>query len=276
MSIGNLGPQTADGMPIVAPSPLEGSRKNFFTQNWCDKTSWWQDSERVTEETLTDSGDHKTYTPATARAWIDVTHGKIFGEYALTETCGAAVTVNDVAKTEHSPDTTDGDFGIDYATGAVTFKDALQPTDVVVASYNFAKGSLFILAPDAGKKVRLTEVEIQLGTDVVMTDNLWFQMYAGPPGEKVPVSGPEVYKTIQDFVNDANKSYPTIPAVGGSGWRGTQVSQLIFSFDYKATIDLFSSWGMEIHVWLEHDTPFEGTVAVGTFYALSFDEQAAP
>jgi hypothetical protein len=29
---------------------------------------------------------------------------------------------------------------------------------------------------------------------------------------------------------------------------------------------------MEVHVWLENDVPFGGTVAIGTFYALSFDE----
>jgi len=269
--------ESSDGTPVFSAAPLEGSRKNFFTHNWCDPTTWYQGSKLVASEALTDQGDHKTFKPAASRPWIDVTHGKSFGEVDQAS-FAPEIQVDGQTKSENSPGTTDGDYSIDYSTGTVTFNVALAGSEVVTASYFYADSSLFIVAPSEGRLCRITEVKILFSKDIEMTDNLVFQVWAYDPENlpnKIPVSGAEVYKTILNFMQDANKVQPVVLKIGGENWRALTDDLLPMSFDYTATIDLFASYGMEIHVWLEHNTPFDGCMAYGTFYTLSSAEPEA-
>jgi hypothetical protein len=81
------------------------------------------------------------------------------------------------------------------------------------------------------------------------------------------------YKTMRDYMNDAFRSYPSYPAMGGAGWRGIPVPVLVMDWDYTRAKPLYSAYGMEIRCFLEHDTEFGGTYATATFYCSTEDEE---
>lgn len=271
----------------VQLDPPEGSKLNLISINWCDKTTWYPDSEQVTGEELTPDGSYIVYTPAVSRHWVDVFHGKLTDERLLRSTYQPVIKVNDVTKTENSPGTTDGDYSINYTTGAVTFNSALTGTDTVTADYYYAQTSKWIIAPAEGKVIRVTSVELQFSENVDMLDAIIFQPYGYvevfaphlcpdpyPPGTKIPLGDPTVYQTMQDIINEASLSYPVIPKLGGTSWRGMVGPMHIFQWPWRerGSTDIYHKWGMEVRVSIENDVEFGGDVAINTFYAVSEDE----
>jgi len=271
---------------VVDVTPPCGTRVDVLSPNWCDCTTWYNESVEVVDEVYTDSGDQLTYNPATSRHIVDVTHGKITGERTLRDAYQVVVKVDDVEQTENSPDATDNDYGVNYVTGDVTFNSALGGGDVVKVTYHYINGSMYSIVPEAGKLLRLTQTEVQFSEDIILTDTVLFQAYGLvdvfapqlmpgiPSGTKIPLGDPTVYQTMMDFINEASLSYPIIPALGGGGWRGVSENIHIFRWPYaeRGTLDLMSAAGMEIRVSLENDTEFTGSKAVATFYAISQDE----
>ena len=107
----------------------------------------------------------------------------------------------------------------------------------------------------------------------VFAPTLWDQY--DPPGPYptntlIPLTR-TVYKCMQDFYNESNGALPTLPALGGEGWRGAP-EVVVLSWNYAALLNLHSSMGMEVRIYLEHHTPFTGTYATATVYGLSEDE----
>jgi len=282
-------PTTLKGVPLVQPDWREGTATDFITFNWCDKTTWYPSSTQVTDETLTDSGDGLTWNSANT-SWICVTCGKVSQEHRLHDPYKATVTVDAVEKTESSPGTTDADFQINYATGDVTF-NVSQAGKTVKASYHYAGNSSFYVTPDAGKTLRLTAVEVQFSDDIGLTDSVRFdiegfvEVFAPqlvndvdpdyvtdfPTGTRIPLGSPRIYQTMYDFIAEAQRSFPVIPALGGAGWRGTQKPIYVMRWPYQedATRDLDAAKGMRIKISLAANTPFTGEFAVATLYAVS-------
>ena len=260
-------PKTSRNHPKVTLDPPEGSRIEVISPNWCDPTTWYEESESIIGETLSDSGDGLTFNSAHDH-WIDCCNGKLTGESLLHDTYHPAIYDNAVEKTESSPGTTDGDFQINYTTGDVTFNQA--PTGPVTADYHYENGSTFIVKPTSGKILRLTTVEVQFSENVEIMDTVIFQLYVGG----YPYGNPTIYKTMMDYINEASRAYPSIPAMGGASWRGMSQPVHIFQWPYseRGALDLRSSLGMEIRISLENDTEFTGNVAVATFYGISEDE----
>ena len=89
-----------------------------------------------------------------------------------------------------------------------------------------------------------------------------------PSGSKIPVTTPFLYKTINDFQNDAAKAYPVTPAIGGSSWRGITQDSQVMNWEYAGATVLDASLGLEIEISLQHDTPYTGTFATATLYCL--------
>lgn len=287
-------PQSPMGVPLVSLKPPEGSRLDIISPNWCDRTTWFESSIEVVDEVLTDSGDHMTYSPALERPWIDVNHFKITGERALRAKYSVEVKVNDVAKTEDPPGGFTNDYHVNYATGQVVFNVALDPADVVKATYYYENGSLWTIKPEAGKCLRVTEVEVQFSENVQILDAVIFQAYglveafapqlldtAEPPGPypagtKIPLGDPTVYQCMMDYINEASLAYPQIPQMGGatSHPRAMKGPVQIFRWPYaeRAATDLHGSKGMEIRISLEANTALGGDVAVATFFGLSEGE----
>lgn len=260
----------SETLPMQLKDPIPpGRRANHYSHNFCKKETWWQDSARVTNETLTDSGDHKSFTPAVERYWIDVMHGKIFAEQDIRDTYQPVVKVDGTLKTEHSPGTTDGDYGIDYSTGEVTF--VAEQTGVVTASYSYAQTSLFKVAHVHDATVRVGYIEVTFSKDVGLKDTVAFQLWGDIGQGMQPLSGVEYYQTWDDFVRDSMGGVMEVPCPTGAGdaWRMTSVPRYKLRFDYRdlAGIDLLSSLFMEIRMWLVADVPMEGELAHATVFA---------
>jgi hypothetical protein len=260
---------------VVQTIPPEGLKSNKISQNWCDRTTWWYSSVPVEDETATTTdGERKVWQLAHTNV-IDVFHGKLTGENMLAD-LRVVVTVGGETKAEQDPHYgAGGDFTIDYAAGTITFFESVAAGNDPVVSYNYENGSTYVIQPDPGEVWKLKGSEAQFSEDVEINDTMVYEVWAYNPLDlpnKVMVAEPDEYLTIYDFINDANKAYPSIPPLGGSGWRGTQVKVQVFAWDFQSTTDLLSSYGMELRVRLKHDTPYGGTFATGTFYFLRSEE----
>jgi len=276
---------SSDGSLIVEMEPLEGTKFTTVSPNWCDKTTWYEGSTRIVE-TLS-SSDELIYVASNPSARVDVMHGKITGERLLRTTYAPSVIIDGVTGSvvESSPETTDGDYQYDYLSGTVTFNVARSPSEIIEISSSQVGSSIWTVKPKTGKKIRLTEVEVQFSADIELSDSIIFQSYGKvndfapqytpapyPSGTLIPLGNPVVYQTMHDYINEANLSYPIIPVLGGSGWRGMESNVHIFRWAYKASTDLDASRGMEVRIILENDQEFSGSFAVATFYGLSLDE----
>lgn len=272
------------GHQIATSAAPTGSRIDVISVDWCDKTTWYPESTRIEDETLTDSGDGLTFNSVNGN-WIDTTHGKITNENFLNGDYVPVIKANGVVKEEDLPFGGDQkDFTVNYVAGSVTFHEA--PTTPVVATYSKANGSFYIIQPNEGTILRILVVEVQFAQNIVLTDAITFQPFGlvdvfaphltpdpYPSGTKIPIKDPTIYKTMLDYINEAAGSYPAIPASGGTH-RGIANAIHIYRWPYaeRASTDLVSSYGMEIRVGLQNNVVFNGDHAVATFYGISENE----
>lgn len=284
--------RTADGRIKHVVDKDDSSSVTLFSHDWTDKTTWYEQAVRVVDEAAVDSGDHLTYSLAHGFI-IDNYHGKISNEDYLKDAQNhnyrVVVKVNGTTKVEQNPHYgSGGDYTIDYDVGRVIFLSALSSSDAVSVTYFYAVSSVFTIKPGSGKKLVIPLVEVQFSTDIVLKDTAVFQPYGYvdvfapqylqsnggpyPSGTKIPLGNPTKYKSMSDYQNDAVRSYPGYPAIGGSNWRGAPVGTLVMDWDYLKAKPLYSSYGMELRVSLEHDEPFEGFYGTATFYCGSEDE----
>jgi hypothetical protein len=288
------GTYDSDGNLLTVPEPRSGAEKYFYVNNLCDPCSWWPESTRITDDPLGDSGDHQTYTSGKTN-WIDLRHGRVFREDDIPNVSDYFVVVevstdggtNWTPQTENPWGTTTGDYTVDYEAGTVTFNAALDPADLVRASFNQAGSSAFTIEPEPGKRLKVLYVEVQLTDDVVMTGDVIFDILAYNPADPSwdPAAVPPVlpravvkserYKRIIDFFQESTGPYPVIPAFGGPV-RGIQKPIVTLPFQYLAYRDLKSSQGVQLQVRIEGDTPMDGSFANATFYCLSELEPATP
>lgn len=260
---------------VVNAMPPTGLKSNQISQNWCDKTTWWYSATHVSNETATTTDPDRKVWSLSHQYIIDTYHGKLTGEESLPD-YRVVVTVGGVQKAEQDPHYgTGGDFVVDYGAGTIAFTESLG-SDPPVVSYYHESGSTWAIRPTAGEIWKLKGAESQFSDDVVMNDSMVYEVWAYDPNDlpnKMMVAFPDYYKSIADFVNDANKAYPPIPAIGGPGWRGNKRPVYVFAWDFQTTTELVSSYGMELRVRLEHDAPYGGTFATGTFYFIREQEQ---
>lgn len=290
---GTLEPRTKDGRLRTANEKPSSTRTNFYSHDFCDKTTWYSGAVRISDEVAQDSGDHQTYT-LSRDFLIDSYHGKITAEDSMADAGGhsyrALVKVDGVLKVEQDPHfASGGDYLIDYEAGHVSFLAELSPNEEVKVTYHYATNSRFTVKPFPGKKLLLDLAEVQFSADINPKDSVIFEArgiadyfyppaYVGngpgqiPPGTVVSLQK-FVYKAISDFHNDAFKSYPSYPAMGAKdNWRSQLQPVTVFDWDYLSATTLDSSRGMEIVVYLQHDTPYEGYMATATFYCKSESE----
>lgn len=272
--------------------PTEGSKSTKISHRWNDKTTWSQEAAAYAEQLASVVAVGVDYDLPHLNI-IDCYHGKIWDEDSLA--MRVLVEVDEGAgwtsKTEVDPHTEIGDFTLDYATGRVTFSPAIDVGSIVRATYHVANSSVYTVKPEAGKRLSIQSAEVQFAADTVMTDTVHFELWglvdafapqlldtATPPGPYP--SGTLIrlkrtsYKTLAQFIDESNGSNPTIPAIGGPGWRSLSQPVTVFPWNYQAIMSLDSSLGMEIRINLEHDEPFGGAYSTCTMYCLSEDEIA--
>lgn len=270
-----LTPRTSDGRPIYAFAKPDLPRRQIYSHDWTDRTTWFSHSTSVVNEAATfQSGSVWTLAHGNV---IDTYHGKLIGEDYLGYR--VSVTVDGAAKVECDPHDGAGDYTVDYDAGTIAFVSAPASNADVRATYHYAGDSTFTVAPNPGKRLTIEMVEVQFSADVIITDTARFQVWVYappelgfPPGTKVPYGEAAVYKTIRNYLDDAQRSYPRYEPLGGNGWRGMQQPVVVFDWDYLSAIPLKSSVGAEIRVSLDHHTPFGGTYATASFYCVEVEE----
>lgn len=281
-------PRLDDGRVRVSSEKTSASTVTFYSHNWCDQTTWYEKAVRVVNESPTNSGDNLTYVLAHKNI-IDSFHGKYTNEDFIKNADGysyrVSVTVDSAAKTEQDPHVgSGGHFTVNYDDGYVIFLTTQSPSSTIAVTYHYANGSTFTVKPAAGKALRLGVAEVQFSDNVEINDSVLFQPYGFveafapqycttnggpyPPGTKIPLGNPLIYKSIQDYLNDSKKSYPTYPALG-SNWRGMPRPCIIMDWEYEGDKVLRYDQGMEIRVYLQHDTVFSGDYSTVTFYCRS-------
>lgn len=281
-------PRLSDGRVKIVAEKTSASTITFYSHNWTDKTTWYEKSIRITEEAI-NYGDNLNY-QLSHQNIIDSYHGKYTNEDFILDSQGysyrVSVSVDGYVKTEQDPHYgTGGDYLINYSDGYIIFLQEQDPDSIIYATYHYATSSIFTIKPGVGKQLKFGVVEVQFSNDVEIKDSVIFQPYGYvdvfapqylqsnggpyPSGTKIPLGNPIIYKTIQDYLNDSRKSYPIYPALGGSGWRGMDTSCIIMDWDYEGDKILRSDYGMEIRVYLQHDSAFGGEWATFTCYAKS-------
>lgn len=276
-----LDPRGKDGKPRVAIEKVTDSKVTIFTHNFCDKTTWYTKSVKITE-TPTDSGNHTTYNLSHQNV-IDLTHFKITKEERIlapdTGTYQPIVTVDNVVKEEQdSHYMSGGDYTINYTTGVLTFLTPLTELNVVSITYYYATTSEFYIQHDH-TDININAVEVQISDDIILTDSLMYtpvgladtyapELVPGvlPSGSWIQVGLPTIWNSVLDIINESNCSYPPYEAIGGIGNRGLQCKTFIFSFDYTAAEAVPCSLDIAIEVKTKHHEKLDGTYGIATFY----------
>jgi hypothetical protein len=228
------------------------------SHDFCDKTTWHQESTEHTSITLSDQGSN-VFKHTDHTHWIDLTHGNFYQEDALADQKEPVIYDNAVEVTSG--------ITIDYAAGTVTFDSA--PTGPVTADFWKAGSSRYTVGPESGKRLLLEHAELQFSEDLDMDAPIYFQIWVYNPADlpnKV-IYRQVVYKNIKDVINSANLGQGYIPAISGL----TQ-NVIVFPFNYLSMIKLDSSLGAEMRVSVGNDSEFAGEWGTATFYFISEDE----
>lgn len=284
---------TADGRLRVAIEKSSIDSITYYSHNWCDKTTWYTMSTKVTNEVPVNSGDDLTFN-LTNTDIIDLYHGKVQDEDDLVDSNDdsylAIVTLDTVAQVEEDPhhrhitSAAHGDYVIDYEAGTVTFHSAVNPASIVRVSYYYATTSEFKIVPPTNNTIQIESVELQFSQNITIRDTTQFITYGSvddfapelldnpyPSGTIIPLRT-KLYKTLYNYIGGSMRSYPAIPPLSISTWRGMQDPVSIFDWDYQRGLVLDSSKGMSITIKLEHNEEFGGSHASVTFYCSREEE----
>lgn len=266
-----------------------GERVTLLANNLTDKTSWYADSTKVTDESL-GTGDGTTVEFGLQNQFIiDVTHGKITGEDQLVSPDGGSyapeVKIDGITQNERPfGSSSGGDYVINYRNGSITFESAPPSGASITCTYYYSppdSGSSTYVSPNDGKKLILTTAECMITADVILTDAVIAAVWAYNPNDppnKIEIEAQRgVYKTIKDLINITNGSLPVVPAIGGSSVsggneRGSDNDIIQLRWEYSSPIELLSSQGAEIRVYTANHKELQGEHVSFTFYGYETDE----
>lgn len=252
IKLSNVDITTTEGAIKVAPTKLEGSSSLLISHNFCDKTTWWGESTRILQETLTPDQYFTTFDSANTY-WIDLISGKVPYEDKYSTPYKAKIYIDDV-------ETTMG-FTINYKTGQVVF-DNSQEGKIIKASYSYANGSNWIVTPSVGKIMKLLGTEIKITDDVFLNTAFIFTVYSG----STPISV-TTYKNMYDFLVCAKG-----PVTRLSKFGPLPNDIITLGFDYVTSKDLKYSQNISVKISTADDIEIEGTLGIVTAYIISVDE----
>lgn len=263
--------------PGIFTGPADSKGISLVTPDLSDRTTWYQKSVQVSNETLTDSGDGLTFNSANAH-WINIysskltyTHKQIpkrdgvFGKHA-----DWAITI----KVDNVTVTTG--FTINYSAGTVTF-DSSKAGSTVTATYWHNNGvthpSEWILVPPTGKRFTVEHTELQFSSGAAISDTIRFEIWAGAnlatygsfPDYLFEAGYGQMradYRNANDIINAANLGQGAIPKFGS-----LTKDVIVIPFNYLQAFSLCSNLGCVFRVVLLNDIPFtDCEICTGTFY----------
>lgn len=293
-------PKNADGLPLIIAEPRTGTEVICTTHNFCDKVTWFTNSERVNDEILTTSDGYVWQ--SVSINWVDMVSGRVQDDDGWVAQqmelnpgnphgYQVVVTVDGYEKTMREPFlTSGGDYEVYWDDGYIVCFEDWTGKEVKV-SYSKATDSEFILAPLPGTILTIEAAEADFTEDVEMYDAIEYNIYGYasvfapelglPDGEKVPISQTK-YKRLQQIFNEAIGSYPMSNICGSNQEhrdmdfkdyrrtsRGLKSKIQSIPFRYGTVRELTSLYGIELRVKLTHDSVYYGTVATCTFYCTS-------
>ena len=283
-------PVTFPTPQLITPIPAPiGTRIWCYSHNFCDKTTWYGEAIRVVNEEV-GTGDGVTTQFNLANPYvIDVTHGKITDCYTLvpTPTQGGgtyaiSVSVNGVELIEqefgYTPGSpfTQGDYTINYATGQITFLVPPPAGQAITSTYfyspNTSGSSYFTIAPPSGANYYISDVFVQISTNLIMTSALSNAIWVPNPstGQMMVYPGSQTnWKRVTDLMNYSDEMMPVIPVFGGST-RGLSNTAIMFHIIYESPVQLIGNYMMQIRSWSKYDVPLTGDFACASYFGLSY------
>ena len=250
---------TESGKLQVSQYKCEGSSKTFVTHDWCDKTTWFQESTQAIDETL--NLDSELIYGSANTHWINLVSGNMYDEDNILaeKDYRAYVKVDDALVTSG--------FTIDYVNGKVTFDEA--PSGIVKASYYYAGSSTYSIIPSSGKQLGLEHSELQFSKNTAINTPIHFEIWVFNPYDypnKVKYKSNQ-YKSGKDFINSCNLGQGVIPV-----FDNLTEETIVFPFNYTTIKLLKSSLGAELRMHTGDDKELEGNFGTCTFYTYSEDE----
>jgi hypothetical protein len=300
----------SENRSIVVSEPRIGSEVIYATHNFCDRTTWFGDSVRVNDETLTDSGDGYVFNSQHIN-WIDMRTGRVLDDDGLAQEqqllnpgdphgYQVIVNVDGYLKSPHDIfETTGGDYEIFYDDGYVKFAES-QAGKTVTASYSYENGSTFYAKPLPGKTLKIEAAEADFSDDIGQIDTIEYSVWGlvdvfapqyldtnggpYPSGTKIPLKQ-GYYKRYTQILREAIGAFPSLHGNGvldehkGLSMKefrrqsrgGLHTIQSV-PFRYATVRDLFSDYGMELRVKLLNDREFYGEISTITFYCTSINK----
>jgi hypothetical protein len=295
-----------EGEQTVAAIPQKGTEKYLFSWNYCDESSWVENSVKVDDFEMRDTGDQTTWdtgaTPSHIN-WIDIQHGRVIFEDELFFDYNIFTGMKTTIKSEYAnlnyepivkllpngeqdlPEnwvtkTEDTDFYVDYNSGEIIFYSAQTSGDRVKAWFRKSCGTyLYTVAPTNGKRLIIEYAEAHGTSDFTMEG--WIKRTIWVPYDEetmIVVPGTKkTYKTFIDLVMDSTGAFPVIPACGGDEKIGEFIKMglgtldiLQLPFRFLAVEPLNYSDGVEYRITLEKK--WTGTFANVVLYAVEEDE----
>lgn len=261
--------------------PRVGSGLTVITHNFSDPKSWYSNSTRVVDKTLSPAVESVYDVYSFADEVIDMENGRVtFEDRVKDATTGLTyvpiIKVNGVTVTTG--------FTKNYTDNTITFSTPLTVSDVVTATFYKVNDSTFVIKPSAGKQIKIENVEVQFSYNVDFLSRwMVFETWVYNPNDlpnKVMYDR-ATYKSVRDYINESNNKTSVLMTAVGELTKDIQ----IFTWEYPASRVAKASQGTEIRIYVKDvatgvkNLPVaakSGTgtleVATATFYSLSETE----
>ena len=298
------GDYDTDGAQRVTVEKTDRQGTEFISPNWGDKKTWFYDSIECTNVALTPiANNSRVYVPVDyasfGGAWVQSNLGLYSDEDTVVNFEGKvprlSVFIDSIECVQLDPEwyiapdkATPGDYVADYDKGHIIFHKAPPAGAVVTATLFKVRTSMWCFKPKPGTKLKIHSAEAQFSRDISLNDTTIFETWGlidilapqlvgtgpgqYPSGTVLPLYQKK-YKTLMNFIDEANGALPIIPQTTNQNhnWRDLPVDVSTFPWDYRYTRVLSSAAQMEVRVYLEHDVPHSG-IATATFYTIAYPE----
>ena len=275
------GPSSIDNVPFVQIDLRTGRPQSqsytIVSHDFTDRTTWYQNSVPVQNQTLVTSDNLAFQAPVDMRHWVDIDSKKLTLDYkGVLERDGSSslASVREVIVKVDGEPIDPSSYTVDYPLGKVTFEEA--QTGAVTASFWHNDGVMnpsdFLLNPPPGWCFRIEHVEIQFSKSMNFTDAVGFEIWAGGPlSDYMDFNmmlfdagygqSRTLYRGMRDLINWCNNQYPIIPACGDM-----TDDILVFPFKFLIAPTIKSSQGALIRLFTQNNDMLQGEIATATFY----------
>jgi len=244
-------------IPVINHKPEEDSFARV-THDFCNKTTWLTNSIRVEDEAVMPDISGKIFKLDNENI-IDIINGVLNRQDLYTNTHNVIIKSNDIL--------VDTGFYINHSLGEIIFDES--PMLPISVSYNYATDSCWKVAPQAGKILVIDHSELQFSDDVFVSSPVRFEIWAYNPADlpnKMIVQSVQ-YNSMRDIINEANLGTGVIKKVGD-----LPTDILVFPFNYASVKPLYSSYGMELRVFVTDHKELTGSYGTASFYLISRGE----